>query len=1185
MRKFLPVACCVVILLLSCKKNSTLFQKVSSDQSGIHFNNTIVENDSINPLDLEFLYNGGGVAVGDFNNDGLPDLYFTASTTSNKLYLNKGGLKFTDITNTSQVTGEGEWSNGASVVDINNDGLEDIYVCTTIKSNPEQRKNLLYINQGLNKDKIPVFKEMAAAYGLSDTSYSVHAAFFDFDNDGDLDMYLVTTKLAKRDAASVGGNKKDSSGADIDKLFRNDWSDSLKHPVFTDVSKTAGIIHPGFGLGVAIADINKDGWKDIYVTNDFYGSDLLYINNKNGTFTNKVKSSFKHTSQNAMGNEIADINNDGLADVFAVDMNPEDNYRKKKNMNAANYFIFQNMQYENVELQYVRNTLQLNMGPRLNGNDSIGEPVFSDVSFYTNTAETDWSWNPSIADFDNDGNRDLIVTNGYPRDVTDHDFISFRNRSANIASKQQLIQEMPQIKIANYAFKNSGNLHFENTTDQWGLNDPSFSNGAVYVDLDNDGDLDYVVNNINDEAFVYENTTNKTNKNYLHIQFKGDDKNRYGIGAWAEVYYGRGQLQVSENSPYRGYLSCIDTKAYFGFDSISVIDSVIIRWPGNKKQVLTSVKTNQLLSVDIKNANLADSWNMAPVASNTLFTDITSATGIDYLHQEMDYIDFDKERLLPHKLSQFDPGLAAGDVDGNGLDDIYVGATGNYPGKFFLQQPDGKFITKPMPLLSGKDASQPENLGLLFFDADKDGDLDLYCASGSNEFMAGTKNYQDQFFINDGKGNFTFDSTAFPKNFTSKSCVKAVDYDNDGDLDLFVGGRCLPGKYPQPVNSFIYRNDSKNGVVKFTDVTADVAKGLQNIGMVCDALWTDFDNDGLTDLIVVGEWMPVTFFKNVNGHFQDVTAQSGIGAETGWWNSIVAGDFDNDGDIDYIAGNLGENSFFRASKEFPVNIYAKDFDNNGTSDAVITVFLKDQKGIRNEYTALNRDDIVGQLPALKKKFLTYKEFANAGIKQMFTDEQLKGATVLHANNFKSCYLKNNGNGKFEMQALPVMAQLAPLNGMVVDDFDNDGNIDVAICGNDYGNEVANGRYDAMNGLVLLGDGKGGFKSQTILQSGLFVPGDAKALVKLKGRDNNYLLAATQNRGALKVFRHKNIAQKIIALLPTDKAVFITMPDGKIRKEEMYYGNSFLSQSSRFICVDAGVKKIEVVNFKGEKRVL
>ena len=1191
-RNFMPKYSCIlffagaIVLLASCSNNNTIFNKLPASKTGIGFNNIVIENDSINPLDMEFLYNGGGVAVGDFNSDGLPDLYFTASTVSNKLYLNKGNLSFNDITKAAGVDGAGSWCNAASVVDINADGLEDIYVCTSIKTNPAQRKNLLYINEGKNKDGIPIFKESADTYNLADTGFSVHAAFLDYDNDGDLDMYLVQTKLAKRNAASFSSNNIESNKSDVDKLFRNDYSDSLGHPVFTDVSKEAGIVDPGFGLGINVVDINRDGWKDIYITNDFFGSDVLYINNKNGTFSNQVKSYFKHTSQNAMGNDIADINNDGLADVIAVDMNPEDNYRKNKNMGGNNYYVYQNMMYENLVLQYVRNTLQLNMGPSVDANDSVAHPVFGDISFYAGVAETDWSWTPSIADVDNDGNRDIIITNGYPKDVTDHDFGAFRNKAQNLATKEMLIEQIPQIKVPNYAFKNSGDLKFVNMAKEWGLAEPSFSTGAIYADLDNDGDVDYVVNNINEDAFVYENKTRQINKdssNFLSVKFKGDNKNPFGIGAWAEIYYANGKQQVYENSPYRGYLSTVDTRAYFGLGNMASVDSVIIRWPGNKKQKLSNVQVNQLLVADIKNADMPDAWGEDATAAKALFADITSSSGINYLHQETDYIDFNIERLLPHKLSQYGPGLAAGDVDGNGLDDIFIGGSGDYPGKFLMQQTGGRFTIKELPTITAPGARRPENEGLLLFDADSDGDLDLYCASGSNEFVANTKNYQDLFLINDGKGNYSFDTMALPTNYVSKSCVKAADYDNDGDLDLFIGGRCLPGSYPQPVNSFIYRNDSKNGAVKFTDVTADIAKGLQNIGLVCDAVWSDYDNDGFTDLVIAGEWMPITFLRNNHGKFESA-AQSGISSEVGWWNSIAAGDFDNDGDIDYIAGNLGENSFYRASNEYPVSVYGKDFDNNKSFDAITTLYLKDPEGNKKEYTSQNRDDIVEQLPPLKKKFLTYKDFGNADFNGLFSADELKGAMHLKANNFKTSFIKNMGGGKFELMPLPALAQLAPVYGMVVDDFNNDGNLDVLMSGNDFGTEVTNGRYDAMNGLLLLGNGKGGFATQTILQSGILILGDAKALIKLKS-DNGYLIASSQNKGPLKIFSRKDSAQKLVSLDANDRAVLITLNNGAVRKEELYYGNSFLSQSSRFITIGPNVNKAEAVNSKGVKRVV
>lgn len=1174
----------------------TLFRKISSGHSGIHFNNRVVENDSINPIDLEFLYNGGGVAVGDFNGDGLQDLYFTGSLVSNKLYLNRGNFRFEDVTEKAGVTGAGRWCNGVTVVDINNDGRPDIYVCASIKKDPAQRTNLLYINQGPDKDGIPVFKEMAAEYGLADTSYSVQAAFFDYDNDGDLDMYLVTTKLAERDVVQFSANDSRGDHSDADKLYRNDWNDSLKHPVFTDVSRQAGITDPGYGLGVSIADINGDGWKDIYVTNDFLGSDLLYINNRDGTFTNKAGEYFKHTSQNAMGNTIADINNDGLADILTVDMNPPDNYRKKKNMGGSNYNIYQNMLNGRYLLQYVRNTLQLNQGPRVGEQDSIGDPVFSDIGFFAGVAETDWSWNPSIADFDNDGNRDILITNGYPRDVTDHDFVAFRRQSAATVSKKDLIAQIPQIKIPNYAFRNKGNLRFENCVSGWGLETPSFSSGAVYVDLDNDGDLDYVINNINDEAFVYENTTNgnagrgkgKGGNGFLDIAFRGDAKNTDGLGARAEICYrgaeGTVQRQFYENAPCQGYLSSVAPRAHFGLGDRHSLDSVIITWPNGKRQVLRQVAADRLLVVDSKEASERPHPGPEWLDTTALFTDVTSSLGVNYQHHERDYIDFNYERLLPHKLSQYGPALAAGDVDGDGSDDLVIGIGGEqYIQPYLLQEPDGKFRAKELPTLPGKGAIFPESMGLLLFDADGDGDLDLYCANGSNEFPANSNYYQDRLWINDGKGNFSLDTTGgLPQNFTSKSGVKAADFDNDGDLDLFVGGRVLPGSYPQPVSSFIYRNDSKPGKPRFTDVTATVAKGLENIGMVCDAIWTDFDNDGWVDLIVVGEWMPVTFFRNEHGKFANITAQSGTGGEIGWWNSIVAGDFDNDGDIDYVVGNLGQNSFYRASDRYPVGIYAKDFDHNGSLDALLTVFLPDERGGLKEFPAASRDDIIKQLPGLRKKFPTYKDFGRAGIRDLFSDAELADARVYHANQFASAWLENLGHGKFKMHPLPVMAQLAPLYGMVTDDFNHDGNLDIAICGNDYGTEVTNGRYDAMNGLVLLGDGRGGFLPRTILQSGLFLPGDAKAIVRLQGAGNQYLLAASQNSGPLKVYRQRS-RWPLLRFKPDDRVLLLSLTGGRRRRQELYYGDSFLSQSARFLAVDSSILRVDLINAGGMER--
>ncbi len=1129
---------------------------------------------------MEFLYNGGGVAVGDFNRDGLPDLYFTASQVSNKMYLNEGDFVFKDVTEEAHVTGEKRWCNAASVVDINNDGWPDIYVCASIKKNPAERTNLLYINQGLDKNGVPFFKEMAKEYNLADTGFSVNAAFFDYDNDGDLDMYLVRTKLAERNSTRFDGGNSENNEMLTDKLYRNEGSDSLGHPYFRDVSASAGIHDKGFGLGIAISDFNHDGWKDIYVTNDFYSSDLLYINNGDGTFTDEAKKCFRHTSQNAMGNDVADINNDGWQDIIAVDMNPEDNFRKKKNMPGSNYYLYQSMLNSNLVLQYVRNTLQLNNGIVATDSGKKSLPVFSDIAFYSGVAETDWSWNPSLADFDNDGYRDLLITNGYPRDVTDHDFGVYRQHASQIASKEQLLEQIPKIKIPNYAFHNEDGLHFKNVTGDWGMDIPSFSSGAVYVDLDNDGYLDYVVNNINDEAFIYKNESGRIKKtHWLNISFAGDSLNKNGIGAMAELHYAHGSMQVAENSPYRGYLSCVDASVHFGLDTITAIDSVIIKWPNGKQQLLQHVKTDRPLKV----FNNAAAEPIQKISfQNSLFKNITRETNIRLRHNEFDFIDFDVQKLLPHKLSQYGPGIAAGDIDGNGLDDIFIGASANNDAHFLLQQPDGKFIQKELAPVTEKDARKPEMMGALFFDADGDGDLDLYVASGSNEFAAGTKNYEDRMYINNGKGDFQYDGDALPKNYTSKSCVKAADFDHDGDLDLFIGGRVNPQKYPEPVSSFILRNDSKNGVIKFTDVTDEIAPALKNIGMVCDAVWTDFDNDGWVDLILAGEWMPVVFLKNDHGKFVNVTSSTGISDKTGWWNSITAGDFDNDGNTDYIVGNLGLNSFYRANEKEPVTIYGDDFDKDGTYDAITTIYLNDGKGNRKEFTANTRDDLTRQMVSIRRKFPTYKDFALADIDAILPNR--KNALTLKANYFSSALIKNHGNGKFSMMPLPPMAQLAPLNGMVADDINGDGNLDLIICGNDYGAEVSNGQEDAMNGLVLVGNGDGTFKAQTIMQSGFYLPGDAKGLSKLLIAKKTYALAATQNRGYLELFALSSDA-KPIYFNPDDVVAYIHLKNGKTRKSELYYGSSFLSQSSRFMMNDDVISKIEIVNNKGIRRTI
>jgi hypothetical protein len=820
-------------------------------------------------------------------------------------------------------------------------------------------------------------------------------------------------------------------------------------------------------------------------------------------------------------------------------------------------------------------------------NDSIGAPIFSEIGFLSGIAETDWSWTPLLVDFDNDGHRDLIVTNGFPKDVTDHDFITYRNKAYSFASKTQLLVEIPEVKIHNYAFKNNADLTFSDVTTDWGLKMPTFSNGAAYADLDNDGDLDLVVNNINDEASIYQNKErqiNKENTHFLQVVLEGDALNKNGLGAFITMYYDKGQKQVWENTPYRGYLSTVQNIAQFGLGKINTIDSIKVEWPSGQLQLIKNVKVDEKLTIQWDAASPLMNRGAEVFATNSLFKEITDSLQVHYTHEQEDFIDFNIQKLLPHKFSEYGPAIAVGDINGDGIEDMILGGASHYSAQIFQQQANGSF--KQSSLLSnttyaGKSSSDQ---GLLLLDVDGDTDLDLYITAGGYEFKTNDKNYQDQLYINNGKGAFTKDTTAIPLNTTSKLCVRAVDYDKDGDLDLFVSGRVDPWNYPKPVSSFIYRNDSKEGKVKYTDVTTSVAKDLNNIGLVCDALFTDFDNDGWPDLILTGEWMPITFLKNEKGTFKNVTSTTGINNQVGLWNTITAGDFDNDGDMDYVVGNTGRNSFYRASDIYPISIYAKDFDNNGSYDAFPTLYLPTShtNEVKKEYPAQTRDDIVKQMIGMRAKFQNYKTFATATKDQLLSKEQLAVAQVVKANNLSSSYIQNKGAGKFEMTALPIQAQFSVLNGMQVDDYDGDGNLDLLMNGNDYGTEVSVGRYDALNGLLLKGNGKGQFTALSILESGIFIPGNGKALVKIRGAKGQYLMAASQNRGPLKIYTLKK-PTLLLPVQPNDASAIIEYANGQKRKEEFYYGNSFLSQSARFISYNEKVKMITIIDQKGQTR--
>jgi hypothetical protein len=1174
----------LLLYISACRSKDNLFEKISSSHSGITFNNLIVENDSINPLNVTNIYNGGGVGVGDFNNDGLEDIYFTGNMVPSKLYLNKGDFKFEDITSQAGVEGKGRWARGVAVVDINNDGLMDMYICNTIYKDSLLRRNILYVNQGTDKIGVPLFKDMAAEYGVDINVQSTMAAFFDYDNDEDLDMYLTVNEASNGYNSSIFLERnKSNTGPNRGRLFRSQMDPELKHPVFQDVSEEAGIKDHGYGHGATVCDINNDGWKDIYVSDDFLSNNILYINNQDGTFKNRVKEYFRHTSFNSMGQDIIDINNDGLADVIELDMNPPDNFRKKLMIATTNYVTYQNFDLYGYQYQYVRNTLSLNMGPRLDDNDSLGPPAFSDIGFMSGISQTDWSWAPLVTDFDNDSYRDIIVTNGFPKDVSDHDFIRYRENATNLVTQLELIEQIPEIKLNNFAFRNNGDLTFSDVTSSWGLKLPTFSNGAAYADFDNDGDVDLVVNNINDEALLYRNTTRDketTTNHYLKIRCKGGPENINGLGAMITIYYDSGKVQAFENNPYRGYLSTMQGVAHFGLGKITMVDSAVIEW-NTGRQILKGIKADQLMSISITDAHQSNIRHQRAKQTSALFRNATQSLAVNYTHRDYDFVDFNIQSILPHKFSEYSPALAAADIDGNGLDDMVIGGNSANPAHLFFQQPNGSFVQKelyPATHASGNYKDQ----GILVFDANGDSKPDVYVASGGFHNPSGNPCYQDRIYINDGKGNFMPDSLALPENHTSKLCVRAFDYNKDGKTDLFVSGRVDPGYYPKPVSSFIFRNDSENGEARFTDVTAEVAPDLKNVGLVADALFTDFNDDGDNDLVLIGEWMPITFLKNLNGKFKSVTDSTGISDKAGWWTSIVAGDFRHTGRTDYIVGNVGLNTLYQASDQYPVAITAADFAENGSYLAIPSLFLTDENGEMKEFPTNGRDDIVERWPALKKKYEQYRPFAKATMDDIIPENKRANALHLKANMLQSCFLRNDGNGKFSMIPLPLAAQVSVINGMIADDFDGDGNLDVLMNGNDFGTHISIGRSDALNGLLLKGDGNGGFTPLTIQQSGIYIPGNGKALVKMVGSKGNYLVAASQNRDHVKLFE-LNTKMQLIKINPDDRVAIIHFKNGKIQKEEVYYGSSFLSQSGRFISVNENVSFIDITDHAGKIR--
>jgi hypothetical protein len=964
------------------------------------------------------------------------------------------------------------------MVDINGDGFLDIYVCKSADGDPERRRNILLINNG-----DLTFTNRAKEYGLDDAGYSTQASFFDYDNDGDLDMFLLNHSLIEV-SNTIGidpvlRNKRDPYFSD--KLFRND------NGKFTDVSEEAGITGgmANYGLGIAVSDFNQDGWQDVYVTNDYAENDHLYINKKDGTFRDSVFTYLDHMSNFSMGVDVGDINNDGLQDLCTLDMLPEDNKRQKLLFGPNEYDKFNMFVKSGLHYQYMRNMLQLN-----NGNGS-----YSEIGQLAGISNTDWSWAPLFADFDNDGYVDLFISNGYKRDFTNMDFLKYRsdvNRRLGPDGKKiplsEVISKMPSNKFHNYMFRNNGDLRFKNVSADWGFDRPVLNNGAAYADLDNDGDLDLVTNNIDQEAFIYKNNSNELLKNnYLSLRLKGEGMNRFGIGAKVKVYFG-GQVAFKEVNPTRGFQSSVDFNMLIGLGKSASADSIQVIWPLGKTETIKAVKANQLVELSEKNAT--DNYNYLKPSHNTYFI-ADNKQPVSFAHKEDDFIDFNVQFFLPGLLSTQGPHMAKADVNGDGLEDIFIGGASGQPGALFVQDRNGNFKNSYQPALLAD--SLAEDTDACFFDADGDGDMDLFVVSGGYVFKENSPELQIRLYLNDGKGNFSLKPNAAPNVYVNASCVKPADVDGDGDMDVFVGGRVIPGKYPETPDSYLLMNDGKGN---FTDQTASLAPDLKKAGMVTDAIWVDLNNNKQKDLIVVGEWMPIEIFINEKGKLIDKT-KTYFGSETnGWWNRIYAADFDKDGDMDFIVGNRGLNTQVRVSREQPCTMYYKDFDNNGSIDGIMCYYIQGKS-----YPALSRDELIEQIPILRKKFNDYESYSTATINDLFSGNELASAKKLVANKMATCYIENKGNGKFEIRELPVQAQFSPVYAISSLDVNKDGNPDLLLGGNFEKTRVSIGKFDANHGILFLGDGKGNFNYVPQTQSGFSVKGDVRdiQIVKIKGK--------------------------------------------------------------------------------------
>ncbi len=1092
------------LLITACgnSERQKQFEALPSKQTGITFSNNLHETDTLNYFLYKYMYMGGGVAIGDVNNDGLQDVYFTGNMVDNKLYLNQGKLKFKDITNQAKVAGEkGRWITGVTMADVNADGWLDIYVC--VAGMKGDKRNLLYINDA-KEGQNPTFTEAAEQYGVADRGNSVQSVFFDYDLDGDLDLYVANYPITdtKTGVYNYREIMKYVTPDKSDHLYRNNGNGK-----FEDVTTQSGVLKFGLSLGISVGDYNQDGWPDLYVSNDFATPDYFFFNNGDGTFTNKLENVINHTAFYGMGVDAADFNNDGLLDIAQVDMTPEDNFKSKANMASMNIPVFHAMVNNGMYYQYMKNALQMNMG--MNEDDL---PQFGEISQLANVSLTDWSWAPLLADFDNDGWKDLFITNGSRREINGKDFFKEMNKDkTQRAHYLDWVKKMPAEKVENYALKNNGGLSFEPIAKEWGINFKGWSNGSAYADLDNDGDLDLIINNIDDQCILYKNNASDKKENgYLRVKLQGSEKNKFGLGAKVTLK-NQGQIQFQELTLTRGFQSSVEPILHFGTSNLSKIETLIVVWPDGKKQEIKDINANQQITLYYKDAvEMNTDKERVKIDSIKFFKNISEAVNLKHKHTENNFDDFKHQLLLPHKMSQNGPALAVGDINNDSLDDFYIGGAKGFIGQFYTQTKEGLFEALETEVFL-KDKTH-EDVDALFFDANNDGWLDLYVVSGGNEAKSGRSFYQDRLYINSKNGQFTRSENGLPKIIGSGSVVKAHDFDGDGDKDLFIGGRLDPRNYPLPGVSYLLKNESIQDQVKFTDVTLNTAPELSNIGMVTDAVWADIDNDEQKELVITGEWMPITVFKLTGSKFENMTQKVGLQNDTGWWYSINAQDFDADGDIDLVAGNLGENYKYKASKETPFSIYSNDFDKNKKNDIVLSYI---QKG--EEYPVRGRQCSAEQIPAIKVKFEDYNSFAKASLEDIYSTQALNESTRYQAVNFSNSYLENKG-GRFSIKSLESLAQLSSINAIHSEDINGDGHLDIVLAGNLYNSEVETPRNDASYGLYMEGDGKGNFKGVMPYESGLMIKGEVKKIKKINLANGAKALLVAKNNEELEVIQ-------------------------------------------------------------------